>query len=368
VFGSNRNRIPGFTKDDKDLDRAKEFRVALDRNTSIYFMEIPNKKIQVIIKKELLDYNIDVVASEAPVKNPLVKGEIIPYEYVIAETAILEQELFKLNETIKNVFGTKFEIKVTSIRLCVGNEENYHTIDESDLKEVNIDPTIDGLKHFITTSKKNVFGFTIRNYDTKQGNLIFCEGELLRPIYDLYSLKIKILTNLSQRGLYMQQHHLGYGLHLYYVFTLSKFSDLLVRFFSELGIPIEMIYLKRKSSIQNWRAIECELDEKNLKNYLQFNYTSLSHSDVEQIVSIIKANKFDFEVANMMADLLNRMKLERVEVQDGLFSLEQEDIAAAATVATKHFGFKSEKLSLPFPNLDVNIIKKSIEELDRYIH
>ncbi|HUX99573.1 MAG TPA: hypothetical protein VMV49_08475, partial [Candidatus Deferrimicrobium sp.] len=241
------------------------------------------------------------------------------------------------------------------------------TVDESDLKEVNIDPTINGLKKFIDTSKKRVFGFTIRNYDTKQGNLIFCEADLLRPVFDLYSLKIKILTNLSQRGLYMQQHHLGYGLHLYYIFTLSKFSDNLVHFFNELGIPIELIYLKRKSSVQNWRALECELDEKNLKNYLQFNYTSLSHSDVEQIVTIITANKFDFEIANMMADLLNRLKLERVEVEDGLFLLEQEDIAAAATVATNYFGFKVEKLSLP-SNLDVNSVKKSMEELDRYIH
>ena len=330
-------------------------------------MEIPNKKIQVVLKKELLDYNIDVVASEAPVKNSIIKGEIIPYEYVIAEIAILEQELFKLNECVKKVFGTKFEIKISSIRLCVGNEDNYHTVDESDLKEVNIDPTINGLKKFIDTSKKRVFGFTIRNYDTKQGNLIFCEADLLRPVFDLYSLKIKILTNLSQRGLYMQQHHLGYGLHLYYIFTLSKFSDNLVHFFNELGIPIELIYLKRKSSVQNWRALECELDEKNLKNYLQFNYTSLSHSDVEQIVTIITANKFDFEIANMMADLLNRLKLERVEVEDGLFLLEQEDIAAAATVATNYFGFKVEKLSLP-SNLDVNSVKKSMEELDRYIH
>ena len=68
-----------------------------------------------------------------------------------------------------------------------------------------------------------------------------------------------------------------------------------------------------------------------------------------------------------MADLLNRMKHDRVEIHDGLFSLEQEDIAAAAKVVINYFGFSEQDLSLP-ANLDFNVIKKSIDELDRYIH
>jgi hypothetical protein len=150
--------------------------------------------------------------------------------------------------------------------------------------------------------------------------------------------------------------------HLYYIFKINKFSDQLINFFNELKIPIEMIYLKRKSSIQNWCAIECELDEKNLKDYLQFQYTSLSHSDVEQIVSIVRENKFNFEVARMIGDLLNRMKQDRVEVEDRLFSLEQEDIAAATKLVINYFGINEQNLSLP-SNLNFNSIKKSIEKL-----
>jgi hypothetical protein len=174
----------------------------------------------------------------------------------------------------------------------------------------------------------------------------------------------------------MQKHHVGYGIHLYYIITLSKFSDNIIRFFNEINIPIEIIYLKRKSSIQNWRAIECELDDKNLKNYLQFQFTHLSHSDVEQIVAIVRKNKFTFEVTTMMADILNKMKhdqvdiedaLNQVDIEDALNSLEQEDIAAAAKVVVNYFGFNEENLTLP-PNLDLNLIKKSIAKLDRYIN
>ncbi|NVM55079.1 MAG: hypothetical protein HWN66_15345 [Candidatus Helarchaeota archaeon] len=314
-----------------------------------------------------MDYNLEVTASEAPVKNYVAGGEILPFEYVVAESEILEKEIIKFNQKIKEIFGKKYDLKLNSIRLCVGTDENYVTIDESNLKEVDIIPTIQGLQEFIQANKKSVFGFTIRRYDTKKGNLIFCECELNHPIFDIQSIKIKILASLSQRGLYMQKHHVAYGLHVYYILNVSRFSDMIIRLFNELNIPIEMIYLKRKSSIQNWRATECELDEKNLKNYLQFNYTHLSHSDVDQVVSIVRENKFNFEFANMMADLLNKMKLDRIEIEDALYSLGQEDIAAAAKVVVNYFGFNEQNLSLP-SNLDFNIIKKSIDELDRYIH
>lgn len=363
MFRNSRKKVPKFFKEE---DKTSEFRAVLDKDTSLVVVE-KNNKFQVVIKKELLDYNIDVTASEAPVKNYMTGGEILPYEYVVAETEILEKEIINFNQKIKNIFGKKYDLKLSSIRLCVGTEENYVTIDESSLKEVDIIPTIQGLKEFIESNKKSVLGFTIRRYDTKKGNLIFCECELNHPIFDLKSIKIKILTSLSQRGLYMQKHHSAYGLHVYYVLKISKFTDMIIRLFNEINIPIEMIYLKRKSSIQNWRATECDLTDKNLKNYLQHQYTSLSHSDVEHIVSIIKNNQLNFEIANKIADLLNRMKHDRVEIDDGLFVLEQEDIAAAAKLVVNYFGFTDQDLALP-SNLDVNGIKKSIDELDRYIH
>ncbi|MHA1267224.1 MAG: hypothetical protein ACTSRS_18450 [Candidatus Helarchaeota archaeon] len=362
MFRTSRKKVPFFREEEK----SKEFRAVVNENTSLVIVEKQNQ-FQVIIKKELLDYEIEVTASEAPIKNFIAGGEVLPYEYVVAETEILEKEIFKFNEKIQKLFGKKYDLKLNAIRLCIGTEDNYVTIDEGALREVDIMPTIRGLQNFIKKNRKSVIGFTIRRYDTKKGNLIFCEGELNHPIFDLQSIKLKIIANLSQRGLYMQKHHTAYGLHVYYILRIRKFSDLIIQLFNEIDIPIEMIYLKRKSSIQNWRAIECELNEKNLKNYLQFNFTDLSHTDVEHIVAIVRENKFNFEIANMMADLLNKMKGDRVEIHDGLFSLEREDIAAAAKVVVNYFGFNEQELSLP-SNLDVNIIKKSIDELDRYIH
>ncbi len=363
MFRNSKKKVPKFYKEE---DKTKEFRAVLDKNTSLVVVEKRNK-YHVVIKKELIDYEIDVTASEAPVKNYVAGGEILPFEYVVAETEILEKEIINFNEKIKEIFGKKYDLKLSSIRLCVGTQENYVTVDEGNLKDVDIIPTIQGLKEFIEANKKSAFGFTIRRYDTKKGNLVFCECDLNHPIFDLQSIKIKIIASLSQRGLYMQKHHTAYGLQVYYVLKINKFTDMIIRLFNEIKIPIEMIYLKRKSSIQNWRATECELNTKNLKNYLQFQHTSLSHSDVEHIVSIIQNNKFNFELANMMADLLNRMKHDRVEIDDGLFVLEQEDIAAAAKVVVNYFGFNEQNLNLP-SNLDLNVIKKSIDKLDRYIH
>lgn len=363
MFRDSQRRVPKFYKEE---DATTEFRAVLDKDTSLVIVEKRNK-FQVVIKKELIDYNIEVTASEAPVKNYVAGGEVIPYEYVVAETEILEKEIIRFNKKLKEIFGKAYDLKLSSIRLCVGTDENYITVDESALKEVDITPTIQGLQELIETNRKSIIGFTIRRYDTKKGNIIFCECDLTHPIFDLQSINIRILSSLSQRGLYMQKHHAAYGLHVYYILSINKFSDAIIKFFNEINIPIEMIYLRRKSSIQNWRAIECELNEKNLKNYLQYNYTDLSHTDVENIVAIVRKNKFSFEVATMMADLLNKMKNDRVEIHDGLFSLEQEDIFAAAKVVVNYFGFKEQNLSVP-DNLNANSIKKSIDELDRYIH
>jgi len=364
VFRDKERKYPKYFTTKKET-KSKEFHAVVDRNTSLVIIEERNKK-SVVIKKELLDYKLDMFASEAPVKNYLSNAEILPFEYVVAERAILEKEVIKVNEIIKKLFGKKYDLRLKSIRLCIGDEDNYLTIDESDLKEVDITPTLNGLNTFLQTNKKAIFGFTIRRYDPKKANLVFCECELTHPIFDIQSIKMIILANLSQRGLYMQKHHQGYGLHLYHILKINEFSDTVIRFFNELEIPIDMIYLKRKSSIHNWRTIECELDEKNLKNYLQYQYNSLSHSDVDQIVSIIRENKLNFESANLMAEILNKMKNKRVEIDDGLFVLEQEDIAAAAKWVVSYFGFNEQNLALP-QNLDSNGIKKSIDELEHLI-
>jgi hypothetical protein len=361
-----RDSQPSGSQAPREEDKVKEFRAVLNDNTSLFIAEKRNM-IHVIIKKELTDYNMDIIASEAPVKNFLAAGEFLPYEYIVADRMILEKEIFPFSDAIKKIFGSAYDLRLNSIRLCVGTEDDYLTIDESDLKEVEVNPTLNGLKEFMQVNKKSIFGFTIRHYDSKKGNLVFCECELNRPIFDIQSVKISVLANLSQRGLYMQQHYTGFGMHLYYILRISRFSDPIINFFNELKIPIEMIYLKRKSSIQNWCSIECELDDKNLKNYLQSQYSALINPDIEQIISIVRENKFNFEVARMMADILNRMKQDRVEVENGPFSLETEDIAAAAKLVVNYFGFNEKNLTLP-SNLDFNSIKKSIEELDRYIH
>ncbi len=364
MFRDKERKFPKYFSKKKE-SKSKEFRAVIDKNTSLVIIEQANKN-HVVVKRELLDYKLDVFASEAPIKNHISDAEILPYEYVVAERAILEKEIIGVNEVIKKLFGKKYDLRLKSIRLCIGDEEDYLTIDESDLKEVDVTPTLSGLNAFLQTNKKSIFGFTIRHYQPKKGNLVFCECELTHPIYDIRSIKIIILASLSQRGLYMQKHHQGYGLHLYYILKINAFSDAVIRFFNELEIPIEMIYLKRKSSIHHWRSIECELDERNLKNYLQHQYNSLSHSDVEHIVAIVRENKFNFESANLMAEILNKMKNKRIEIDAGLIALEREDIAAAAKWVVNYFGFDEDHLALP-QNLDSNVVKRSIDELEHLI-
>ena len=59
-----RDSQPPGSQASKEEDKVKEFRAVLNDNTSLFIAEKRNM-IHIIIKKELTDYNMDIIASEA---------------------------------------------------------------------------------------------------------------------------------------------------------------------------------------------------------------------------------------------------------------------------------------------------------------
>ncbi|NVM03311.1 MAG: hypothetical protein HWN67_13300, partial [Candidatus Helarchaeota archaeon] len=187
------------------------------------------------------------------------------------------------------------------------------------------------------------------------------------PVSEIKSINVQILASLQQRGFYMQKHNKPYGLQMFIVLTVRKrnnmISDRVIRLLKELDVPLEMIFLRRSSSIQNWTAIECELDNMNLKNYLQSEFKSLSHYDVHQIAIFCEKNKLNFDVAQMMGEMLNKMNIMRAQRGKRENALEREEIAAAGIIAATHFGIKGIELS---SDLNKEYLKKIENELNNY--
>ncbi|MHA1300293.1 MAG: hypothetical protein ACTSO9_12800 [Candidatus Helarchaeota archaeon] len=360
-------------KKDKEEERFKkfdniknEFRTQVDKNTSVSVYDTSIKTI-FVIKKNLHDYKIFVSSSEAPVQNSIKEFEIQPYEEIIGERAILEKEVFPLNEKLQNNLGERSNLRIKGIRLCIGREDDYITIDERDLANNDINPSIQGLKEFIFSNQRSVLGFSIREFNPKKGNMVFLKCGCDEPISDIKSIKVQILASLQQRGFFMQKYNKPYGIQMFIVLIVRKTNEMIsgkvINLLRDLGVPLEMIFLRRSSSIQNWSAIECEINNMNLRNYLQSKYDFLSHSDVIQIANFCNKYKLDFDVANMMGEMLNKMKIIRLKGDKKEQILEREEIAAAGKLAAVYFGIDNIKLS---KDLNEESIKKIENELNEY--
>ncbi|MHA1269601.1 MAG: hypothetical protein ACTSPY_07405 [Candidatus Helarchaeota archaeon] len=367
MYSRKKEKINSIFNRKNNLDSfGTEFRAVINKNLSVSIYETKNGFTTLVVKKELTDYEIECIATEAPEKNYL-GGEILPWETIIAGIDILVNEVFPINNAIREILGTLYNLRLNSIRLCIGRENDYVTVDETDLKQCNIKPTIKGLQEFVYASRKGIKGFTVRHYDSKKGNLILLESSIDQPNYEIKSIKVNIVSSLQTRGLYMQQEHKPYGLHLYIVFKIRELSDVIVKLMEKIGIPIEIIYLKRASAINKWQAVECEIDENNLINYLSAVNPTFTNDDIKNIVYLMKRNLLEFEVIDKIADILNKMKQEREEKHGYMKeSLSMEDITAATKIVLEHFGLIDTKLKLP-PGLNNNLIMKSQNEMLRFI-
>lgn len=357
-------------KDEEKLNKFEniknEFRAQVNKTTSFSLSETPTTAT-FIIKKDIHDYKIIVIPTEAPIQNFDKDFDILTYEEIIGERGILDKEIFPFNEKIQKILGENANLRIKEIRLCIGTEDDFITLDEKDLENNDIVPSIQGLKEFILSNRNSIVGFCVRHFNTKKGNLDFLKCVCDEPASDIKSIKVKILSNLQQRGYYMQKYNKAYGLLLFIILTVRKIdnmvSDRVIELLKELNIPLEMIYLRRSSSIQNWAAIECKLDNMNLRNYLQSQFEFLSHFDVIQIANFCEKYNLDVDVALMMAEMLDKLKLLRLKGEKKDTILEREEIAAAGKIAATHFGIKEIELS---KDLDKESIKKIENELNNF--
>ncbi|NVM01931.1 MAG: hypothetical protein HWN67_06325, partial [Candidatus Helarchaeota archaeon] len=196
-----------------------EFRAQIDKTTSFSVIDT-DLKATFIIKKNLHDYKIYVSSSEAPVQNFIKEFEMQPYEEIIGERAILDKEVFPLNEKVRSVLGERVNLRIRGIRLCFGREDDYITIDERDLENSKISPSIQGLKEFLLSNQRSVLGFAVRHFKPKKGNMVFLKCGYDEPVSEIKSINVQILASLQQRGFYMQKHNKPYGLQMFIVLTV----------------------------------------------------------------------------------------------------------------------------------------------------
>jgi len=324
----------------------EKFRAVIDDRTSVTMIQRTDG-MKLIIKIDLSNnYDFVIQASEAPVMNKYT-GNPEPYEVSLADSKVLDEEIFPINESIKKVFGDDKDLDLHKIRLAVGGEkDDYVSIEETDLTINNVHPTLNGLMEFIQENKESIIGFLNRQYINEEGNVIYlvCQKKNLSP--NISSIKLKVLASMQQRGYYLQEVHKYYGLQLYVIIEAKKFDDeLLYQFLQELGINWEMIYFRRKLSLFDWTGIECERNSDNLKGYVRANYENLNYFDVNNITRIVVKNQLSFKVADKISSLLYKMKRERAnQYGDEEYSttLKKAEIVAATRLACAYLGIKKE--------------------------
>lgn len=299
----------------------EKFRACVNDNTSLSMYK-KRERFYCIIRKDLSKpYDVEVDASEAPIINKLTK-EPEPYEITIADLKILDDEVFPINETIKNVFGSEKELKLKVIKLAIGGSiSDYVTIELSDLIKFEVKPTLTGLMEFIEENNDSILGFLNAKYINDEGNVIYlnCGRDNLSD--NILSIKLKILASMQQRGLFLQQEHKYYGLQLYLtISSREQDDDKFLEFLKEIGIDWELIFFRRRLAIHDWIQIECEKDSENLKGFLRAKYNTLNYFDVNNIIRVVIKNQLPFNVADKMASLLSNMKSERsIQIQESKF-------------------------------------------------
>nr|MDO8111312.1 hypothetical protein [Candidatus Sigynarchaeota archaeon] len=324
---------------------SKKYRAAVDKNTSIEIIK-DREVIYWIIKKDLLDYETFISASEAPVSN-LFTRELDSFEACIAERSVLEKEVFPIADAIKTVFGTQ-PMELDKISLIIGSGENdYVSLDETDLKNLRVEPTLFGLQDFIEKNKDGVLGFGIREFETDKGNLIFMRTKLVRPTKNIISIELNVISSIQQRGFYLQKEsHTWVGLQKYIVIKTTQIDDeKLLAFLKELDINWEIIFLRRTLAVNDWLEIECERNGSNLKSYLRYMYPILGYMDIQNIVKVVEGNNLNFKIASRTAELLSKQKkeiLNNENVDVTYTPIEMAEIIAAARLAAAYHGVKRD--------------------------
>jgi len=290
----------------------EQFRAVIDNSTTLSMYNEKRRSICIVRKNLAKDYDIEVDASEAPVLNKISENPQ-PFESSMANLNILEEEVFPLIDAFKIVFGEEKELKLRSIKLAVGGSKNdYVSIREKDLIKYDVKPTLTGLKNFIKENDESILGFLDSEYVSEEGNVIYLKCEKRDVSDDIYSIKIKILASMQQRGYFLQQEHKYYGLQLFIIIESRKpNNNKLLEFLKELGIDWELIFLRRRLAIHDWTEIECQANPDNLKSYLRVKYDTLNYFDINNMIRLIVHNELPFNVADKMGSLLYKMKSER---------------------------------------------------------
>ncbi len=354
-----RRRSPRSNNSDNKI--TEKFRAVIDEHTSLSMYNAKGRAFCVVRKDLAKDYEIEVEPSEAPLLNKML-DEPDPYESSMADIRILEEEVFPINDSIINVFGTENDLILNSIKLAIGGTKyDYVTIHEKDLIKYDVKPTLAGLMGFIKENNDSILGFLDSEYISEEGNVIYLSCGKKNLSDNIYSLKLKILASMQQRGFFLQQEHKYYGLQLYLVIEAKKPNDdKLLEFLKELEIDWELIFFRRRLAIHDWTEIECERNSENLKSYLRAKFENLNYFDINNITRLVIKNQLHFTVADKMASLLFKMKTERTlrtneqkyqkypydetQFRDDEYSitLKKAEIAAAARLACAYLGFQTE--------------------------
>ena len=290
----------------------EQFRAVIDNSTTLSMYNEKRRSICIVRKNLAKDYDIEVDASEAPVLNKISENPQ-PFESSMANLNILEEEVFPLIDAFKIVFGEEKELNLRSIKLAVGGSKtDYVSIREKDLIRYDVKPTLTGLKNFIKENDESILGFLDSEYVSEEGNVIYLRCEKKDVSDDIYSIKIKILASMQQRGYFLQQEHKYYGLQLFIIIESRKpNNNKLLEFLKELGIDWELIFFRRRLAIHDWTEIECQANPDNLKSYLRVKYDTLNYFDINNMIRLIVHNELPFNVADKMGSLLYKMKSER---------------------------------------------------------
>lgn len=321
-----RRRARADSSESKDSDG---FRAVVNNSTSLSMYKKGERSLCIIRRNLAKDYEIEVEASEAPLLNKFL-NDPEPYESSMADIKIIEEEVVPINEALINVFGSDKDLILYSVKIGIGGSKNdYVTINEKDLVKFDVKPTLSGLIDFIRENYESILGFLNREYNNEEGNVIYLNCGRKNISDNIFSIKLKILASMQQRGYFLQQEHKYYGLQLYITIeSKTADDDKIFELLKELEIDWEMIFFRRRLAIHDWTQIECERSTDNLKNYLRSKYKNLNYFDVNNITRLVMKNQLPFIVADKMASLLSKIKTERVsqlqEEHERQYQLEQE--------------------------------------------
>ncbi len=331
-----------LNKQGRKRDHIK-FHASIDKNTSLS-MYSREGGLYLIIKKELTEYELQIKASEAPIINQYLKSPD-PFESMLADKNILENEIEPLNIGVQTTFGESKDVSLVSIKLAIGSGENdYVTIDESDLFLMDVEPTMNGILEFIRNNE-SVIGFCDRIFEHEKGNVILLEAKIRDPIQGISSIEFKIISSLHQRGLYLQKSMQYAGLQLYTIIKAESINNDLLEFLKSINIDWEIIFLRRDLAIEDWLEIECEKSSISLKGFLSAKFDSLGFFDINNITRIAIINQLNFKVVTKMAELLNKVKSNAQEISGTTPDsdpLKKAEIIAAANLSCAYYGIKKK--------------------------